>query len=160
VGALTSAGPLSAQGARAEPRTVGLPGPALSQPAGDSAAAARAVEQFHRALASGDSAAALALLAPDAVILESGGTQTRAEYQSHHLPADIEFARAVPSTRGAVRVTVRGDVAWASSTSTTQGEYRGRTLNSAGAELVVLSRTPDGRWLIRAIHWSSRARRQ
>ena len=132
-------------------------GPA--QPAGDSAAVARVVEQYHRALSTGDSTAALALLASDAVILESGGVETREEYRGHHLPGDIRFARAVPSVRGPVRVVVEGSTAWASSTSTTQGEYQGRTLNSAGAELMVLSRGSDGRWRIRAIHWSSRARR-
>lgn len=124
----------------------------------DSAAVAAAVHRYHAALAAGDSAAALALLAPDAVILESGGVESRAEYRSHHLPADIEFARAVRSEQGPIRVRVQGDVAWASSTSTTQGEFRGRAINSAGAELMVLTRTPQG-WRIAAIHWSSRTRR-
>jgi uncharacterized protein (TIGR02246 family) len=124
----------------------------------DSAAVAAVVERYHRALAGGDSAAALALLAPDAVILESGSVESRAEYRSHHLTADIEFARAVPNRRGPVRVRVRGDAAWASSTSTTQGQFRGRAINSAGAELMVLTRAADG-WRIAAIHWSSRTRR-
>lgn len=125
---------------------------------GDSAAVAAVVNRFHGALESGDSATALALLAEDAVIQESGGVETRAEYRGHHLPGDIEFARAVRSERGPVRVRVRGDAAWATSTSTTQGEFRGRAINSAGAELMVLVRTPQG-WRISAIHWSSRARR-
>jgi hypothetical protein len=56
---------------------------------------ARTVEQYHRALAAGDSTAALTLLAPDAVILESGGVETRDEYRGHHLPGDVAFARAV-----------------------------------------------------------------
>lgn len=51
-----------------------------------------------------------------------------------------------------------GDAAWVSSTSTTNGEFRGRVVHSTGAELMVLRRTPDG-WRIAAIHWSSRARR-
>jgi hypothetical protein len=55
----------------------------------DSAAAAAAVGAYHRALASGDTAAALALLAPDAVVLESGGAESRDEYRSHHLAADM-----------------------------------------------------------------------
>ena len=131
----------------------------VSQPAaqGDSAAVAAAVHAFHAALARGDSAQALALLAPGATILESGGVETVAEYRGHHLPADIDFARAVPATRSPVRVTVRGDAAWAVSTSETKGEFRGRAVNSAGAELMVLTRTADG-WRISAIHWSSRRR--
>jgi ketosteroid isomerase-like protein len=127
---------------------------------GDSASVAAAVVAYHAALESGDSAAALALLAPDAVVLESGGAETRDEYRGHHLPGDIGFARAVRAERTPVRVTVQGDAAWAWSTSTTQGEYRGRPIDSVGAELMVLARGADGRWLIRAIHWSSRARRR
>lgn len=125
---------------------------------GDSAAVAMTVERYHAALSSGDSTAALALIGPRAVILESGGVETREEYRGHHLPGDIEFARAVKSVRGPIGVVVRGDVAWASSTSTTQGEFRGRAINSAGAELMVLTREPSG-WKISAIHWSSRNRR-
>ena len=126
--------------------------------ADDSASVASVVHQYQRALATGDSAAALALLAPDAVILESGGIETREEYRSHHLKSDIEFARAVKSTDSPLRVRVRGDVAWVASTSTAEGQFRGRPVNSFGAELMVLTRTARG-WEIAAIHWSSRARR-
>ena len=125
----------------------------------DSAAVVTVVERYHRSLESADSAGALLLLTSDAVILESGGIETREEYRSHHLPADIAFARAVKSERGPIRVVVRGDVAWATSTSETRGEFRGRAINSVGAELMVLTRMPDG-WKINAIHWSSRSRRQ
>jgi ketosteroid isomerase-like protein len=115
------------------------------------------VTRYQTALAAGDSSAALTLLASDAIVLESGGVESRQEYRSGHLPADIGFARALPSTRENLRAVVRGDVAWVSSTSTTRGEFRGRQINSAGAELMVLSREPEG-WKIRAIHWSSRNR--
>lgn len=124
----------------------------------DSAAVVATVRQFHAALAAGDSTTALASLDEDVVVLESGGVETREQYRSHHLSSDIAFARAVPPTRGPIRVRIDGDVAWVSSTSVTQGEYNGRAINSAGAELMVLRRTADG-WKIRAIHWSSRTRR-
>lgn len=113
------------------------------------------VERFHATLAAGDSSGAMALLAPDAVILESGGIETREEYQSHHLPGDIAYAQRVHPERGPMRVVVRGDVGWASSSSATTREVRGETVRSNGAELVVLTRTPEG-WRINAIHWSSR----
>ena len=119
---------------------------------------AAAVAAYDRALQAGDSAAALALLAPDVVILESGGMESRQEYRSHHLASDIAFARATRATPGPMQVVVRGDVAWVSSTKTTTGEFRGRPVNSSGAELMVLSREASG-WKIRAIHWSSRTRR-
>jgi hypothetical protein len=38
------------------------------------------------------------LLAPDAVVLESGSRDLR-QYAAHHLAADIEFSRAVLSQR-------------------------------------------------------------
>ena len=131
---------------------------AAAQSARDSTAVLRTVEQFHRALAKGDSVAALALLAPDVAILESGGSETLADYRGHHLPGDIEYARAVPSVRGAAHVVIVGDAAWVTSTSTTQGTFKERAINSVSAELVVLSRV-GGEWRIRAIHWSSRAKR-
>ena len=136
-----------------------LAAPAFAQVPSDSIAVAGVVDRYHHALAAGDSALALALLAPDAIILESGDLESLREYRSHHLPADIAFAHAVKAHRSQVRVTVRGDVAWTNATSTTQGIYRGQTVNSAGAELMVLTRSADG-WTISAIHWSSRDRRQ
>lgn len=124
----------------------------------DSAAVAGVVVKFHAMLAAGDSTAALAMLEDDVTILESGGAETRAEYRSHHLQSDIRYEQAVKIDRGPVRVRIHGDVAWASSTSTAQGEMSGRAVNSSGAELMVLVRTPAG-WKISAIHWSSRTRR-
>ena len=124
----------------------------------DAAAVTDVVERFHGALAAGDSAAARALLAPEAVILESGGIETVDEYTSHHLAADMAFAAAVASERGPIQVTVRGDVAWAVSTSRSRGRYGDRDIDSTGAELVVLSRGPEG-WRIEAVHWSSRNNR-
>ena len=124
---------------------------------GDSAAVAAIVVKFHASLAVADSAAALALLADDAVILESGGVESRAEYRSHHLRSDIQYEQAVKIDRGPILVRIRGDVAWTSSTSHAQGEMSGRAVNSRSAELMVLVRTPVG-WRISAIHWSSQRR--
>lgn len=135
------------------------PSSATARTAADSLAVAQAVERFDSLLVAGDSAAALELLAPDAVVLESGGMETREEYRGHHLPADIAFVRAVRTTRDPVHVVVRGDVAWTAATSITQGTFRDRPVNSAGAALMVLTREPGG-WRIRAIHWSSHDRKK
>lgn len=124
----------------------------------DSAEIVGTVQRFHDLIMAGDSLAALGLLAEDAVILESGGLETKAEFRRHHLPADISFAQSTKGERRVHSVTRRGDVAWVAATSTTTGTFRGRAINSNGAELMVLVRTPDG-WRISAIHWSSRARR-
>lgn len=124
----------------------------------DSASVAHVVVAYHDAMRKGDSAAVLALMTEDVVVLESGGAETREQFRAHHLPADIRFAQAIESKRGPIAVRIKGDVAWASSTSTSQGDYNGRAINSSGAELMVLTRTPQG-WRIAAIHWSSRQRR-
>jgi len=107
------------------------------------------------ALASGDSTRALDLLADDVVILESGGVENKEHYRSGHLSGDMRFAQAVSRERGEISVVIVGDVAWAHSTSVTQGRMGEREINSRGAELVVLARS-GGTWKIRAIHWSSR----
>jgi len=128
------------------------------QHATDSSDVAKVVESYHAAEAGGDSTAMLALLDDDAVILEGGGIETKVDFRSHHIAADIAFIRAVQTTRSPIRVRVREDAAWATSTSTAQGNVNGRAVNSVGAELMVLTRTSSG-WKITAIHWSSRARR-
>jgi ketosteroid isomerase-like protein len=136
-----------------------LPAQGSAQQGTDSTEVVATVAAFHQALVRGDSVAALALLAPDALILEAGGIETREEYRSHHLAADIGFVRAVPAVSGPIRVVIVNHVAWATSTSTSQGTFEGRPIQSQGAELMVLTRTTMG-WRIRAIHWSSRARRR
>lgn len=127
--------------------------------ASDSTEAVATVAAFHGALARGDSAAVLSILAPDVVIMEAGGIETLAEYRSHHLSGDIAYARAIPGVHSIKAVVVQGDVAWVSSTSIAEGQFNGRAVNSVGAELVILSRQrADTTWVIRAVHWSSRRR--
>jgi ketosteroid isomerase-like protein len=127
------------------------------QAVADSAEIVGTVQRFHDVIAAGDSLAALALLTEDAVVLESGGLETKAEFRQHHLPADISFAQSTKGERRVHSVTRRGDVAWVVATSTATGTFRGRAVDAAGAELIVLVRTPAG-WRIGAIHWSSRRR--
>lgn len=147
--------------------TLGLVGLLLLAPAAhaqqpvwveDSTSIVWTVEQFHQLIAAGDSVAALALLTDDAVILESGGLETKPEFRSHHLAADINFAKSAKTERRLRSVVQRGDVAWVAATSTTTRTVDGREVGSTGAELMVLSRTPSG-WRISAIHWSSRRQR-
>lgn len=113
------------------------------------------VESFGRALASGDSLAALELLHADVVIHESGHAETREEYRSGHLRSDIAFAAAVPRTTVSDHVLLSGDVALYTSEYTAKGRFRSRDIDSVGTETMVLLRTADG-WKIRHIHWSSR----
>lgn len=133
-------------------------GTEVSHAPSDSADVVAAVARFHASLAAGDTATILGLLSEDVAILESGGMETKSTYRAGHMSADIEYAKAIPSAQAVSGVRVRGDVAWVTSTSSTQGEFRGRQVNSVGAELAVLSREGNV-WKIRAVHWSSRTRR-
>ena len=119
---------------------------------------AQVVDQFHVALAAGDTAATAALLDTGAIILESGDVEIRAEYLAHHMSADIAFARAVHAVRQLRRAEERGGVAWVASTSRATGQFEGRVVDSDGAELIVLARSGTG-WRIVAIHWSSHRHR-
>jgi ketosteroid isomerase-like protein len=117
--------------------------------------AAATVDAFHGALRRGDTRAAAALLAKDALIFEAGGVErSKAEYEAHHLPADAEFSRTVSSavTRRAGRSD--GALAWIASEGRTTGTYRGRTLDVQTTETMILRRA-GGVWKIVHIHWSS-----
>jgi ketosteroid isomerase-like protein len=131
--------------------------PLSAQTSADEAAVRTAVTGFHSALTAGDVKKAMSLIADDAVFLEAGGVETRAQYEKDHLPADIEFEKGVKVKRSPIRIVVVGDAAWASSTTEFQGTFQGRTIDSLGAELMVLSKV-GGAWKIRAVNWSGRAR--
>jgi ketosteroid isomerase-like protein len=113
------------------------------------------VESFYAAIKKGDEAAAMSVIAPDAVFLESGKLETRAEYEMNHLPADIEFESQVTGKRGPVRVTFDGNTAWVIATTEYDGTFNGSPVSFVSAQLVVLTRD-SGTWRIRTIHWSSR----
>jgi ketosteroid isomerase-like protein len=123
----------------------------------DRAGATAAFEAFYAGMKKGDAASVMRSVAPDAIFLESGRQETRAEYESGHLPADMEFERAVAGKRGPLTVNVIGDVAWISAMTEYEGTFEGKPVNFVGAQLMVLTRT-SGRWLIRSVHWSSRRR--
>jgi ketosteroid isomerase-like protein len=115
------------------------------------------VERFHEALAAGDSVQVADLLAPDAVILESGGSETKNEYLSHHFHSDAAFLGATTIETVTRRSRREGGVAWISSTSRIHGAFRGREVDLDSAELLLLRRAEEG-WRIVAIHWSSSSR--
>ena len=123
-------------------------------PAPDAQSIMVTVQRFHEALAKGDRSSAMELLAPDAVILESGVSQTREEYAHEHLAEDIAFAQATKSTLSDFVVRQDANVAWTTAISNTSGTFKAREVTSVGVELMVLSKSESG-WRIRAIHWSS-----
>lgn len=136
---------------------IGTAGSPAAQTGSDVAAVTAVVSAFHDGIRSGDSSAVAQVIADDALMLEAGGAETRAEYLRNHLPADIEYEKTVSIKRSPIRVVVNGPSAWATSTAEFSGTYQGKPIDSIGAELMVLSREPSG-WRIRAIHWSGRTR--
>lgn len=136
-----------------------LPGAAGAQTVRtDSAGAVAAVVQFHAALQAADSARATSLLAEDAVILESGAIQTRSEYLSHHLAADMKASVGSRAQRTVVRVSLFGNSAIVVSRSVSPPSGADGNTGSEMAELMVVSKSTTG-WQIRAVHWSSRRRK-
>jgi len=113
------------------------------------------LESFYGAMKKGDPAAAMSVIAPDAVFLESGKLETRAEYEMNHLPADIEFESQVTGKRSPWRVTFDGNTAWVIATTEYDGTFNGTPVSFVSGQLAVLTRD-SGNWLIRSIHWSSR----
>ncbi len=119
--------------------------------------AASTVDAFHAALRRGDTAAAAALLADNALIFEAGGVErSKAEYASHHLAADAAFTQAVPATVTSRSGNATADIAWVSSEGRTTGTYNGKAIDRVTAETMVLHRVGK-QWRIVHIHWSSAA---
>ena len=128
-----------------------LPGN-LSAPARGAAAV---VDAFHAALPHGDTKAAAALLAADALIFESGEVErSKAKYAAHHLPADAAFAKVVPSTLVRRSGHSNGAMAWIASEGRLTGTYQGKPLDRSTTETMILRRAEQG-WKIVHIHWSS-----
>jgi ketosteroid isomerase-like protein len=113
------------------------------------------LDSFWGAIRRADAAAAMTYIAADAVFIESGRLETRAEYESNHLPADIAFEAQVKGQQASRQVTVQDEAAWIVTQTTYDGTFDGSPVNFVSAQLALLTRQ-DGRWQIRAIHWSSR----
>lgn len=120
-------------------------------------AATAVVDAFHAALARGDTKAALALLADNALIFESGGVERgKAEYAAHHLAADAAFSQAVPGSRTRRTGSATDSMAWIASEGRTTGTYKGKPVDRITSETMVLRRAGSA-WKIVHIHWSSAA---
>ncbi len=123
-------------------------------------AAAAVVDAFHAALRSGDTNAALAMLAEDALVFEGGGVErSKAEYAAHHLAADAAFSKAVSSVLTARTAGASGNIAWVASEGEIHSQKDGKPMVIASTETVVLRSTAAG-WKIVHIHWSSRTKKQ
>ena len=135
---------------------VGLGAPAVvhaQTPESQDAQVMAVAHAFGDALARGDSIAALALLHADVLILEGRATETKEQYRSGHLAADIRYAQSVKRELIREGVTLMGDSALFTRQQRTTGtSSRGAPIDRTTTEALVLVRTADG-WRIRSIHW-------
>ena len=131
---------------------------AAQGPRADSLAVVSAVDSFHGALAAADSSRAVAVLADDVLIMESGAIQTKSDYLGGHLAADMKAGQGPKGERTVLKVTIVGDAAYIASKTVTPPTGAQGSTGSELAELMVLSKSA-GVWKIRAVHWSSRRRR-
>ncbi|UUZ48539.1 nuclear transport factor 2 family protein [Massilia sp. B-10] len=128
--------------------------PACAAPV--TAGARESLAAFYAALAAGDKARALELLAPSVTIYESGYVEaSRDEYAQHHLGGDIAFAKR--STRKVLKHSekIEGNMALIWEETETTGTSDGKPVHALGTETAMLEQK-DGRWQITHVHWSSR----
>src|SRR3546814_12895590 len=98
---------------------------------------------------------ALALLADDVLIFESGGAErSKAEYASYHLAADATFSQATAQTITHRTGRAEGDLASIATESTPVGTYQDRLINLIETETTFLSRQNNG-WQIVHVNWST-----
>lgn len=126
----------------------------LAAQSADEAAVQAAFDGFYQAINDADEAKTMSFVAPDAVFLESGFLETRAEYEEFHLPADIEFESEVDGERMRFDITIEGNVAWVVAETEYIGEFQGADVAFISMQLMVLSKTGND-WKIRSVHWSS-----
>ena len=126
-------------------------GPLAAQSATDESASVIAVvDRFHTAITTGNSAVAMQLLSEDAVMLEAGGVESRAQYVKDHLRLTSNSRRPSPPSGARIRVVVLGDTAWATSTGEMTGTFQGKPIALTGTELMVLQ--SRARWLAGSRH--------
>lgn len=122
-------------------------------------AAVAVAERFNNALSSGDLGTVETLLAPDVLILESGGAErSREEYMGHHAVSDAAFLKGAQRQLLRQRARAAGEFVWVGTESELHTGKDGKPLTILSAETMVLKQTADG-WRIVHIHWSSRTKR-
>jgi ketosteroid isomerase-like protein/mono/diheme cytochrome c family protein len=120
--------------------------------------AVEVVERFTAALKAGNLPQAGALLAPDALILESGGAErSREHYLADHARADAAFLKDAKIQLLHRTARVQGHLAWVGSESELHTTGKQGPVTLLSTETMVLKRTPQG-WRIVHIHWSSQAK--
>lgn len=110
---------------------------------------------FANAIATGAIDTLRSVVAADVMIFESGGIESSlAEYERHHMPADMAFMKAMRREVLSRQVIDSGDSATVATRSRIHGVYKGREIDQTSTETLVMKRV-NGEWKIVHIHWSS-----
>ena len=111
--------------------------------------------QLGDAIAAGDVDTLRLLLAPDVLIFESGGVESSlAEYESHHMSADIAFMKSMDREVISRRIFDSGDAVTVATRSRIHGMYKEQDIDLISTETLVMKKV-GGQWKIVHIHWSS-----
>ena len=114
------------------------------------------VDQFSAAIKAVRIAEASALLDPNVLVLESGGSErSRDQYLAEHAQADAEYMKDASQDLRYRQARIVGDIAWVGTESTVSHGKAGKAASSLSTETMVLRKTSQG-WKIVHIHWSSR----
>jgi len=111
--------------------------------------------RFGSAIAKGDVDTLRSLLEPDVLIFESGGVESSlAEYEQHHMTADMAFMKHMQVDMVSRQVFDLGESATVATQSRVHGTYQNREIDLKSTETLVM-RSVNGQWKIIHIHWSS-----
>ncbi len=130
----------------------------------DSADAIAMVRAVFAAAERGDLAALDSLYAGDSLTVVEGAGINRgwADYRDHHLGPEVKVMKNFQYRPADIEVHVVGLTAWTTFRYTLKADMNGRSIDNVGRGTAILTRrgsAADGRWVIRHIQTSSRARR-
>ena len=117
------------------------------------------VDAFSTALAAANFDRVKGLLAPETIILESGGVErSRDEYLDHHAKLDASFLGGAHVSVLSRTARVDGNLAWVATESEIHTSKGNKPLTLLSTETMILDKS-SGDWQIVHIHWSSRPKK-
>ena len=130
----------------------------------DSSDAIAALRAVFAAAERGDLLALDSLYAGDSLTVVEGAGINRgwADYRDHHLGPEVKVMKNFQYRPMDIEVHVIGATAWTTFRYTLKADMNGRSIDNVGRGTAILIRrgtATDGRWVVRHIQTSSRARR-
>jgi hypothetical protein len=150
--------PLQAQAAKKPHPKKPPAAPATAAAVVAAPAPADIADAFHESLRQGKREQALALLAPDATMFETGYVELdRDAYAKGHLSDDADFASVTDYKLIRRSVFQEAQTAWVLTLSSIQGIFGDQHVDLEQTETMLLRQGPAG-WQIVHVHWSAHPR--